>query len=248
MPDKKVIAPQLSKLIWEKPEPLQRAAPAALNRNLIVATAITLADRDGLAGLSLRNVGAALETGPMRLYAYISSKNELLDLMVDAMYEEMLAEGPFPAEWREAMRVNAGRVRRTTRRHGWFASMLGGRPHQGPNALTHLESMLAGLDQSGTFPNMDETLQALRTIQAYVVGAIQSEGLERHAEHESGLNKTEWQLATGPYLQNMIETGRFPTIEKVVREASHPHADKVFEAGLECVLDGITVRCSRSRK
>lgn len=234
---------KLPQLIWEKEEPRRRDAPAALSRDLIVRAATTLADRDGLAGLSLRNVGAALGAGPMRLYAYISSKDELLDLMVDAVYAEMLAEGPFPKEWRQAMRVNAGRLRRTAQRHAWFGDMLGGRPHQGPKALACLEMTLAVLDRSGRFASIDDTLQALRTLQAYITGAIQSESRERFAERESGLNKAEWQLATGSHLAALIGTGRFPTIAKVVDDALHPDADRVFEDGLACVLDGIEARC-----
>ena len=230
-------------VIWEKPEPQQRAALTRLNRKMIVEAAIGLADRDGLTGLSLRTVGASLNSGPMRLYAYISSKDELLDLMVDAMYEEMLVQGPFPAEWREAVCISASRMRQTAQRHGWFAEMLGGRPHQGPCALAFLEATLAILNDSGLFSSISATLQALRTIQAFIIGAIQSETRERRAEHQTGLTKTEWQLATGPYMQKMIETGRFPTIAKLVKDASHPDPDTVFEVGLECVLDGIH-RCT----
>ncbi len=242
----KQLEPRPLQLIWEKPEPPRRAAPTALNRNLIVEAAIALADREGLPGLSLRNVGTALNAGPMRLYAYISSKGELLDLMVDAVYEEMLAEGPFATEWQEAMRVHAGRLRRAAQRHAWFGAMLGGRPHQGPKALACLEMSLAVLDRSGCFASIDDTLQALRTLQAYITGAIQSETRERRAEQESGLTKEQWQLATGAHLQRLIDTGRFPSIAKVVDDASHPDADRVFKDGLECVLDGIALRAGRT--
>ncbi len=231
--------------IWDKAEPLQRAAPAALTRDLIVQAAISLADRTGLDGLSLRNVGAALSAGPMRLYAYISSKSELLDLMVDTIYGELLGEGPLPPEWEGAMRAHAGRMRRAAHRHGWFGGMLGGRPHQGPHALTCLERTLAALDRSGQFADIGDTLAALRTLQAYIAGAIQGEARERRAEQETGLNKAAWQIATGAHLQTLIGTGRFPTLAKVVDRASHPDPDRVFDDGLECVLRGIAARLCR---
>ena len=232
--------------IWDRVEPVQRAIPTALSRDLIVKAAIGLADRDGLDGVSLRHVGGALSAGPMRLYAYISSKSELLDLMVDAVYGKMLSEGPLPPEWQAAMRVHAGRLRRAAQRHGWFGSMLGGRPHQGPHALACLEYALAALDRSGRFASIDHTLQALRTLQAYIAGAIQSEARERRAEQETGLTKADWQIATGAHLQTLIGTGRFPALAKVVDLASHPAADRVFEDGLECVLEGIAARLCRS--
>lgn len=228
--------------IWEKPEPQKRLVPASLTREKIVRSALTLADKHGLSSVSLRNVGAALKAGPMRLYAYISTKEELLDLMVDALYAEMQAQGALPTGWEQAMRVNAQRLRDLTHRHPWFLSLLGGRPHQGPHALTHLESLLAALDESGSFPGMDPVLQALKTVQAYVIGALQSEASELREAQESGLSKSGWQGAAVPHLSRMIATGRFPTLAKIVTEAAHPPVETVFAEGLECVLKGVSVR------
>src|SRR3954470_10993059 len=73
-------------LVWERPEPPNRPVPAPLDRERIVRTAMGLADADGLEAVSLRKVAAALGVGPMRLYGYLDSKDELLDLMVDAFH------------------------------------------------------------------------------------------------------------------------------------------------------------------
>lgn len=56
------------------------------------------------------------------------------------------------------------------------------------------------------------------------------------------MDKTEWQAASWSYMQRMIATGRFPTLAKVVRDASHPSGDVVFDHGLDCVLEGIAAR------
>jgi AcrR family transcriptional regulator len=77
--------------VWERPEPLTRPAPAPLSRELIVRAAIAIADDDGLAAVSVRKVAAALDAGPMRLYGYLSTKDELLELMVDAVYGEIMS-------------------------------------------------------------------------------------------------------------------------------------------------------------
>src|SRR5450756_185715 len=81
------------RLVWERPEPKQRPAPAPLNREIIVQTALAVADVEGLDAVTLRKVAGQLRTGPMRLYGYLSTKEELLDLMVDALYGEILAGG-----------------------------------------------------------------------------------------------------------------------------------------------------------
>lgn len=47
------------------------------------------------------------------------------------------------------------------------------------------------------------------------------------------------QAASGPYLSRMLATGRYPALLKVIRDATHPSADTIFDAGLDYVLDGI---------
>ncbi|WP_245814519.1 TetR/AcrR family transcriptional regulator [Cystobacter ferrugineus] len=232
-------------LVWERPEPASRPSPGPLSRERIVRAAIALADAEGLASVSLRKVGAALDAGPMRLYGYLSTKEELLELMVDAVYGEMASEGPLHGDWREALRSMAHRIRRAARVHKWFVELLGGRPHLGPNALAHLEASLAALSDSPGFEDIDAVLQAVGTVHAYVIGAIRSEESELRAERESGMDKTQWQSASWGYLQRMIATGRFPTLAKVVRDATHPAFDVVFDKGLDYVLDGIAAQLER---
>ena len=235
----------LDALVWERPEPPGRAAPGPLSREGIVRAAIAIADVDGLAAVSLRKVGAALAAGPMRLYGYLSTKEELLELMVDAVYGEMAAEGPFHGDWRAALRSLAHRTRRAAAAHRWFIDLLGGRPHLGPHALAHLEAALAALGETPGFAHIDDVMLAVGTVNAYVIGAIRSEAGELRAELETGLDHTAWQDATGPYLMRMISSGRFPTLARVMRDATHPQPDVVFERGLDCVLDGIAARYLR---
>lgn len=234
-----------SALIWERPEPPSRASPGPLSRERIVRAALALADAEGLESVSLRKVGAALDAGPMRLYGYLSTKEELLELMVDAVYAEMVSEGPIRGEWREALRTIAHRTRRAARAHPWLVDLLVGRPHLGPHALAHLEASLAALSGLPGFEDIDAVMQAVGTVNAYVIGATRTEANELHLERASGMNKSQWQAATWPYIQRMIATGRFPTIAKVVKDARHPPFDVMFDKGLDCVLDGIAARLAR---
>ncbi len=232
-------------LVWERPEPLSRPAPGPLSRDLIVRAAIAIADEEGLASVSLRKVGSALDAGPMRLYGYLSTKEELLELMVDAVYGEMAAAGPIRGDWRKTLKTVAQRTRRAAAQHRWLVDLLGGRPHLGPHAMAHMEASLAALGHNPGFEDIDDVLQALGTVQAYVIGAIRGEASELRAAFESGLDETAWHHATSPYIERLIATGRFPTIARVVRDAKHPPFDTFFDRGLDCVLDGIATRISR---
>ena len=231
--------------IWDRVEPISRLAPGPMSRNRIVRAAVRLADEGGFEAVSLRSVAAKLGSGPMRLYAYLATKEELLDLMTDEVYRELLLEGDLPGGWRRAMKTHAERMRNICRKHPWFVRLLGNRPHMGPNGLRHLESVLASLYRSTEFLSIDEVLQALRTLNAYLLGAIHAEAYDVVFERESGLTKSEWQIAMAPHLERMIGTGRFPTLAKLLVEATHPSRDDQFRAGLECVLDGIAKRIKR---
>jgi AcrR family transcriptional regulator len=236
-----------SAFIWERSEPAPRLAPSPLSRDSIVNAAIVIADAEGLDAVSLRRVGAAVDAKAMRLYGYLSTKEELLELMVDAVYADMAPRKPLPGNWRDALRQVAQRTRRTSHRHAWLLDLLGGRPHQGPNALRFIEASLTALNGPDGFQEIDAVLQAAKTFNAFLIGALRHEASERRAERESGLNKLQWQSANGPYIHKMIATGRFPTFAKVVLTATHPPADEVFDQGLECVLDGIAARLPHGR-
>jgi AcrR family transcriptional regulator len=234
-----------STLVWERAEPTRRRAPVPLTRERIVQVAITIADNEGLAALSLRKVAAKLKAMPMRLYTYTSTKDGLLELMVDAVYGEIAPPDHARAEWRRALRTIAQRTRRAARKHPWFVDLFGGRPHQGPNALTYLEAYFAALDGVAGFEDIDVAMQAVRTVNAFVIGAVRSETSERRAETQSGLTKKQWQVASALYMERALATGRYPMLARVVRDATHPSPDAVFEEGLECVLDGIAARGTR---
>ncbi|RKT51775.1 TetR/AcrR family transcriptional regulator [Saccharothrix australiensis] len=222
-------------LVWERPEPPERPAPAPLSRERIVRAAIRLADADGLDAVSLRKVAAVLGVGPMRLYGYIATKEELLDLMVDAVHVEIRPTGD---GWREVLRSLAEATRQAAHRHEWLADLLGGRPRLGPATLAAGEAVVAGL--GGV--DLATVVPAVAAVNAYVVGAVRREITERRAERASGLDQAQWQAAFGPYLERTFATGRFPALASVVRDGPHLDADQTFRAGLDFLLDGIEAR------
>ncbi|WP_328875195.1 TetR/AcrR family transcriptional regulator C-terminal domain-containing protein [Streptomyces sp. NBC_00287] len=91
----------------KKPAPGRRAGDRGrygrLSRERVLASALELVDREGLSALSMRRLGGELGVEAMALYRYASSKDALLDGLVEALYlelEERLAAGPETTEWR----------------------------------------------------------------------------------------------------------------------------------------------------
>lgn len=224
-------------VVWERPEPPDRPVLAALSRERLVRAAIQLADADGLDAVSLRKVAAALDVGPMRLYGYIATKEELLDLMVDTVYAEIRPTGD---DWRQVLRSLAQATRQAAQQHEWLADLIGGRPQLGPNTLAAGDTVLAAM--GGV--DLDTVVPAVAAVNAYVVGAVRREITERRAERASGMDIKQFQAAYGPYLERTFATGRFPALATVVRDGPHLSADETFRIGLEFLLDGIEARIS----
>src|SRR3954468_12141840 len=82
----------------------QRPAKAPLSRDQIVQAALRIVKVEGIDGVSMRRIAAEFDTGPSSLYAHVTNKDELLQLM----FEEIcgLVEGPAldPPRWKEQIK------------------------------------------------------------------------------------------------------------------------------------------------
>lgn len=87
-------------------------------------------------------------------------------------------------------------------------------------------------------------MQALDTVNAYVIGAIRIDITELRTKRATGTNDQQ-QAAYAPYMSRMLDTGRYPTLAKAFRDAIPPGADTTFDAGLDHVLNGIATHLAR---
>jgi AcrR family transcriptional regulator len=225
--------------VWERPEPRPRAAPVPLSRDKIAAVAIQLSDAHGLDGLSVRKIATELGVGPMRLYDYVGNRSELLDLMVDVVYAGIAEAAPHSG-WRATVLAVAHATRKAALDHEWFADLLGGRPHLGPHALAVGEATAAALSRAPGVQSIDDLQRALGALNAFVIGAVRREVTERRTARATGTDEAAWQAGLGPYLTRMLETGRYPTVARLVIDGAHLDAEETFDHNLTTVLDGIT--------
>lgn len=218
--------------IWDRPEPARRRPPAPLSRQAIVDAALTLADAEGLEAVSVRRVASELGAGPMRLYGYVGSKDELLALLVDRVYGEI--ELPLGGgDWRAGLRTIAHGTERAARRHPWFVSIAAAHPPQGPNGLRLLEGALAAVDGLGL--EAAAMVQAVHTVFAYAVGFVQLELVP--AAHP--------QQPPEDYVGRMVAAGELPTLARVFGSLGPVDAEASFGSSLEVVLDGLAARIER---
>jgi AcrR family transcriptional regulator len=111
----------------------------------VTSAAVDIADREGLAALTMRRVGRSLGTGAASLYRYVSTRDELLAQMVDQVNGEFVLATRRTGSWQRHM-VELGRQARDIyRRHPWMIEALDSTPGLGPNGLAYLEHSLDAL-------------------------------------------------------------------------------------------------------
>ena len=126
----------------------QGTSDTKLSKQRVVLEAVGLADREGVDGLSMRRLAAVLGAGAMSLYHYVANKEELLDAMIDIVFEEI--ELPTDAtDWQSAMRQRAISTRQVLARHPWAIGLLESRTSPGPANLRHHEAVTACLRRAG---------------------------------------------------------------------------------------------------
>lgn len=121
---------------------------SGLSNQRVVVEAIRLADSEGVEGLSMRRLAGELGVGAMSLYHYVASKQELLDAMIDDIYEEIELP-PEETDWQSAMRSRAVSARQVLVRHPWAIGLLESRTSPGLANLRHHEAVLACLRRAG---------------------------------------------------------------------------------------------------
>jgi AcrR family transcriptional regulator len=157
--------------VWLRAPRAYRSSPP-LTRERIVTEAVALLDEDGAAGLTMRRLAERLGAGPTTLYWHVRTKDDVLDLALDAIFGDV----PLPAspgermdgEWMEDVRALGGDWYAVMLRHPWAPGLLG-RPMLGPNVLARTEFLQASLARGG-FAGADLAV-ATHGLANYVIGS-----------------------------------------------------------------------------
>jgi AcrR family transcriptional regulator len=214
----------------------------------IVATAIAVADADGTEAVSMRRIARELRVGAMSLYWYVTSKEELHQLMLERVQAE--SEAPEPSgDWRADLRGYARNARATLLRHPWAIDFLGHGPPSGPNDARNAERVIAALDGLGL--DIPTVMNAVTAVGTYVLGAAMREVQEIRWHDTAGevtarLTETELAESMADLGRRIRESGRYPQLVRLLDAGFDPDSpdtrDERFEFGLDCVLDGIAAR------
>ncbi|MFI6602603.1 TetR/AcrR family transcriptional regulator [Nonomuraea sp. NPDC050536] len=227
--------------VWMRPEEPARGPRPSFSRAQLTEAAIRVADAEGLKAISMRRVAAEIGSGTMSLYRYVSSKDDLIDLMLDAVAVEYLPD-EVSGDWRADLRGLAVRSRQVMLRHPWIAPLTVGRQTAGPNRIRVMEAALRTVDGLGV--SIDGMLTMVGTVSAFVSGFVSSELAEIEASRQTGVDLGQWLMRQAPFIESVLKSGDYPLFTRMTKEGARRYVDSEerFFYGLDRVLDGLAAR------
>jgi AcrR family transcriptional regulator len=210
---------------WRKSRRPAQVKRQQLSQELIVETGLRILDAEGFDALSMRRVAQELDTGPASLYAHVSGKEELLELIYDRVLSEVRLPEPDPARWKEQLREYAVEVHRVFRDHADVArAALANIPTEASLAMDRLTLYLVGDAYEGSLhwarmraAGMSGPEEYFQAFVAQIIAYY--EGLPRE---------------------------RFPHLSKHVKDLTAGDGEDRFTYGLELLLDGIEARMPKA--
>ncbi|WP_439681009.1 TetR/AcrR family transcriptional regulator [Embleya sp. MST-111070] len=220
--------------------------PPHLTVERIVRAGIAIADAEGLDALSMRAVASRLDAGTMSLYRHVTSRDELVALMVEAALTEAPPAQPPPRDWREGLERAAHRDWELYRRHPWILSnvMMSTRLRPSPGMAADNEYTFTSLDGLDLEPG--EAFRYVFTVTAYTQGVAVTLVDEIRNERRSGPASRRRRTSADPSWDALYATGAYPRLTRAMRAAGEPwDLDALFRSGLTDVLDGIAASLAR---
>ncbi|WP_329352867.1 TetR/AcrR family transcriptional regulator [Streptomyces sp. NBC_01261] len=232
---------------WERERPAPaRVTPARtpLSRERVVDAAFTVLDRQGLDGLSMRQVAAELGVTVSALYAHVSSKDDVLELMYARLFDDFKPPETDPERWQEEVREYALEGRRRLLAHRDMARISMAHVPFTAELLPHVEALL-GVFRTAGLPDRIAA-EASDLISTYIDGFVLEEGMwrDRAAQQNadaSSLARPDWREMADE-MQNYfasLPAADYPHLRALAGVMVTDSSDERFDIGLEIILRGL---------
>lgn len=207
------------------------AARTRLTREVIVRTAVALADKGGSVGLSMRLLAQELGTAPMSLYRHVANKEALVDGMVDVVFTEMYRPA-IGGDWKSELKRRGLSAREALRRHPWAVGLMETRINPGPASAAHHDATMGCLREAG-FPFRD-AVHAYNLLDSYTYGFLLQEQTIPFETPEESVEVVAVTVGGRPE--------EYPYLAEIASEFATSGGydyDEEFEFGLGFILDGL---------
>jgi AcrR family transcriptional regulator len=203
----------------------------ALTKERVLRAAVDVADREGLEAVTMRRLGAELGVQAMSLYKHVSSKDQILDEIVELVFGWIEVPGT-ETGWKEAMRRRARSARQILRQHTWAIGLLESRGTTGPASMRYVDSILGCLRSAGF--SVRDAAHAFWTLDSFVYG---------HVLQEARMPAPEPREASDPSTPSPEQAGAFgyPHLAEMAGQAgtSQFSFDQEFDFGLDLIIDAL---------
>jgi len=225
--------------------------PSGLDRDRITAATVRLLDAEGLTKFSMRRLAAELNVTAMSVYWYVDTKDDLLELALDAAFGEIRPPGPEPAgtgpaDWREELRTLAGAYRALLVRHPWLSSLAGTFLNIGPHALEFRlvvrrvvrRTGLPAADRAGALSAVFQFVYGFGTIEGHFVRRCASAGMSQDDYCRRAMNAVtrEPELREAVHDPADLEEARGDGTVEEIRDRDFAFALELLIAGIETMV------------
>ncbi|GAA1580540.1 TetR/AcrR family transcriptional regulator C-terminal domain-containing protein [Actinoplanes couchii] len=217
-----------------------------LGLDRIVAEAITIAARDGIADVSMRRIAAGLNVATMSLYRHVPSRDDLVLAMIDAALGDLRVPARYSGDWRTDLDRCARALWEVFQRHPWLGpSMSVTRPQPAPNALRLGEWLMGALGPTGLGVTDRMLVQVL--LFSFVRGVASGLEPEALAVRDTGITDDEWMERQAGAFARFAAQNPAPHYQQLFGGDLDFDFDLnvLFEFGLARFLDGLTVWITR---
>ena len=219
--------------LWFNPPGDVGSGRRTLTLERVVAEALAVIAADGAQSLGMRALAARLGVVPGALYRHVRGKEQLYDLVLDAVLGEVDCRADPAASWAEQVAALARRLRAVLEARPGTAALLKTRDPLSPTSLDLAEAFLASLLAAG-LPGREAAL-AFRLVYDYTLGFALSDPTSP-AEQRLRDTATREQLHA---FFDALPAGRFPALSVCGLHAWDGDRDQRFTAGLETLLRGL---------
>lgn len=199
-----------------------------LSHDRIVDAAAAVADRGGLAQVSMRTVAKELGAEAMSLYYHVKNKDALLDALANWVAKQFYLPDA-TKYWRDELVKSANSRREVLNAHPWGLGMIESRSAGFDAVLIHHDAILGSLY---TAFDIRMAAHAFSLLDAYIYGFALTEVSLPFDQGEGHENE----MATGLDLAELPNLGRMTNELMATGEYSF---QAEFEIGLGLILDGL---------
>lgn len=224
---------------------------AGLDLAKITAETVRLLDSEGLSKFSMRRLAAGLGVTAMSVYWYVDTKDDLLELALDAVMGELSTPAPAPdapkagtgTDWRTELRRLASGYRSVLVRHPWVSPLIGEFLNIGPHAVKFTSAAQdvmreAGLPLHGRTGGLAAVFQfvyGFGTVEGHFRDRCERAGMSQDAYYQRAIGTISEQPGLRePFVQaqHMRQARGGDTVEEM-RERDFDFAVDLLIAGIE---------------